>query len=113
MTDHSTYDCFANVDIRAGRFVEVEPFARARKPTYRVVVDFGPEIGTRASSVQAASDYAIDELLGTWAVGAVNFPPKNIAGFMSQALILGVPRESGGLGLLRPDGSPQPGGRVY
>lgn len=107
------YDCFTNVDVRVGRIRTVKPFERARTPSYRVVVDFGPEIGDRESSVQAATDYTIEELEGSWVVGVVNLPPRNIAGFSSQALILGVPRAEGGLSLLRPDGTPTLGGRLY
>lgn len=107
------YSDFANVEMRAGRIVKVEEFPRARTPSYKVLVDFGPEVGERWSSMQAATDYRTEDLLDTWVVGVVNMPEKNIAGFRSQALILGVPAPDGGLSLLRPDRGAQPGGRVY
>lgn len=107
------YEDFARVDMRAGRIVEVEAFPRARTPSYKVVVDFGPQIGRRKSSLQAARDYRADELLDTLVVGVVNMPPKNIAGFQSEALILGVPAEDGSLSLLVPSCGAELGGRVY
>ena len=107
------YDDFAKVDIRVGKIVSVEDFPRARKPAYKVRVDFGPEIGLKWSSVQAKRDYAQEELLGRQVVGVVNFPPKNIAGFMSEVLLLGVPAEDGGLSLLTPSRIAQVGGRMY
>lgn len=108
-----TYDDFLHVDIRVGKIVAVEDFARARKPTYRVQVDFGPEIGLKWSSVQAKSDYTQAEMLGRQVLGVVNFPPKNIAGFLSEVLILGVPAEDGGLSLLIPSRPAQLGSRMY
>ena len=114
MTDEQIdYTDFAKVEMRAGRIRKVEEFPRARTPSYKVLVDFGPEVGERWSSMQAARDYRAEDLLDTLVVGVVNMPEKNIAGFKSQALILGVPAEDGGLSLLRPDRGAQPGGRVY
>lgn len=107
------YADFARVDMRVGRICEVTDFPRARTPSYRVVVDFGPEVGKRASSVQAAQVYRPEDLLDTPVVAVVNMPPKNIAGFSSEVLILGVPAEDGTLSLLRPDRGARPGGRVY
>jgi tRNA-binding protein len=108
------YDDFARVDMRAGVVVLVEDFPRARVPSYRVRIDFGPEVGTRWSSVQAKRDYRPDDLLGATVIGVVNLPPRNIAGFKSEVLILGVPAAGdGGLSLLRPDRAAQVGGHVY
>jgi tRNA-binding protein len=107
------YEDFTKVVMLAGQIVKVEEFPRARTPSYRVLVDFGPEVGERWSSVQAAAVYRPDELLNTLVVGVVNLPAKNIAGFQSQALILGVPAEDGSLSLLRPDRGAQIGGHVY
>jgi tRNA-binding protein len=107
-----TYDDFEKIDMRAGVITEVEDFPRARKPSYRVTVDFGAEIGNRRSSIQASS-YAREELVGLPVVGVVNFPLKNIAGFMSEALILGVPGDDGQVSLLTPSRPASPGGRVY
>ncbi|MFC0530430.1 tRNA-binding protein [Phytohabitans kaempferiae] len=114
MTDELIeYPDFAKVEMRAGRVLKVEEFPRARTPSYKVLVDFGPEVGERWSSVQAARDYRPEDLLDTLVVGVVNMPARNIAGFQSQVLILGVPAQDGGLSLLRPDRGAQPGGRVY
>ena len=109
-----TFDDFMKVDMRVGKIIHVEPFPRARKPTYKIKVDFGLEIGEKWSSVQAAREYAEEEMLGRQVIGVVNFPPKNIAGFMSEVLIIGVPAEDGSLSLLEPSRRPaQLGGRVY
>jgi tRNA-binding protein len=78
-----------------------------------VQVDFGPEIGLKWTSAQAKSDYKPEELIGRLVIGVVNFPPKNIGGFMSEFLMLGVPAEDGGLSLLMPDRAAKIGGRVY
>jgi tRNA-binding protein len=107
------YECFTALDVRAGLVTEVKPFDRARVPSYRLVIDFGPEIGVRESSVQAAADYRPEELRDTWVLGVVNLPERNIAGFKSQALVLGVQRAGGGLNLLRPDVTPEPGSKLY
>ncbi len=109
----ATFDDFVTLDIRAGRVLAVEPFDRARTPAYKVRVDFGPEIGEKWSSVQARREYTPDELVGTLVIGVVNVPPKNVAGFQSEVLILGVPAEDGSLSLLTPARGGRPGGRVY
>lgn len=107
-----SYEDFEKVDARAGVITAVEDFARARKPAYRVEVDFGPEIGKKRSSMQA-TNYSKDELLGMQVVGVVNFPPKNIAGFLSEVLILGVTGGDGQLSLITPSRDAQPGARMY
>jgi tRNA-binding protein len=99
--------------MRVGVIVHVEEFPRARNPSYKVQVDFGAEIGVKWSSVQAKRDYAPEALLGRQVIGVVNFPPKNIAGFQSEVLILGVNGEDGGLVLLMPDREALIGARVY
>ena len=109
----SRYDCFTALDIRAGLVTDVKPFDRARVPSYRLTIDFGPEIGVRESSVQARTDYTEAELMNTWVLGVVNLPERNIAGFKSQALVLGVRRVGGGLNLVRPDVTPEPGSQLY
>ncbi len=108
-----TYEDFEKVDIRVGKIAHVEDFARARKPSYRVQVDFGPEIGMKWSSVAARQEYTREEMLGRLVVAVVNFPPKNIAGFMSEVLVLGVPHEDGSLSLLQPSRPAKLGGRAY
>jgi tRNA-binding protein len=109
-----TFEDFEKVDIRAGKIIEVEDFPRARKPSYKVKIDFGSETGIKASSLQAKSDYTKEEMLNRYVVCVVNFEPKNIAGFLSEVLVLGVPHEDGGLSLLEPSRRPVPlGARVY
>ncbi|MCG0240107.1 MAG: tRNA-binding protein [Firmicutes bacterium] len=108
----ATFEDFQRLDIRTGVIVEVEDFPRARKPAYRIVVDFGPEIGKKRSSVQA-TNYTKEELKGMQVVAVVNLPPKNIAGFLSEVLVLGVPGEDGQVSLLVPSRPALLGGRVY
>ncbi|MFO7173762.1 MAG: tRNA-binding protein [Bacillota bacterium] len=108
----ATVEDFQRLDIRTGVIVEVEDFPRARKPAYRVVVDFGPEIGKKRSSVQA-TNYTKEELKGMQVVAVVNLPPKNIAGFLSEVLVLGVPGVDGQVSLLVPSRPAVLGGRVY
>lgn len=108
-----TWADFAKVDIRAGEIVSVEEFPRARNPSYRIQVDFGPELGVRETSAQAKTGYEREELVGRYVVAVVNFPPKNIAGFQSQMLILGVDAGDGTLSLLHPGRGTVKGARVY
>jgi tRNA-binding protein len=107
------FDDFLKVDIRVGKIIEVQDFPRAKKPSYKVHVDFGPEIGEKWTSVQAKTNYTKEEMVGMSIVGVVNFPPKNIAGFKSEFLLLGVPAENGGLSILVPSKPAQLGGRMY
>jgi tRNA-binding protein len=107
------YADFDRVDMRAGLVTTVEEFPRARTPSYKVRVDFGPELGVRWSSAQAKRDYQVDELMGRQLVAVVNLHPKNVAGFTSEVLLLGVPAEDGGLSLLVPSRPARLGGRVY
>ncbi len=95
------YDDFAAVDVRLGEITEVEDFARARNPSYKLTIDFGPEIGVKRSSAQVTS-YTHEELRGKQVVAVVNFEPRNIAGFMSEVLVLGVQDEDGQVVLLTP-----------
>ena len=108
-----TYEDFIKIDFRTGKILEIEDFPKAKKPAYKVKVDFGPEIGIKWSSVQAKREYSKEELLNRQVIGVVNFPPKNIAGFMSEVLLVGVPGEDGGLSLLIPSRPAQIGGKVY
>ncbi len=114
MAQTIVYDDFAKIEMKVGVILEVEDFPRARKPAYKVKVDFGPDVGVKQSSIQAKAEYSRDELIGRQVVGVVNFPPKNIAGFLSEVLILGVPCEDGSLSLLEPSRKPaRIGGDVY
>jgi tRNA-binding protein len=104
---------FEKVDIRVGRIVEAEPFPEARKPSIKLTVDFGPEIGVKRSSAQITTHYAPEKLLGKLAVAVVNFPVKRIAGMKSEVLVLGVPDGEGAVVLLAPDHEVPLGGKVY
>lgn len=108
-----TFDDFLRVDVRVGRIVAAEPFPEARKPAYKLTIDFGPEIGTRRSSAQITRHYALDELPGRLVLAVVNFPPRQIGKFMSQVLTLGVPDEDGEVVLIEPSQAVPIGGRLY
>ena len=103
---------FEKVDVRVGTVTGVEDFPRARKPAYRLTVDFGGEIGERRTSAQVTT-YEKDELVGMQVVAVVNFEPKNIAGFMSEILVLGVPGPEGEVVLLSPTRPGPDGGRMF
>jgi tRNA-binding protein len=107
------FDDFLRVDIRVGRIDRAEAFPEARKPAYRLWIDFGSEIGVRKTSAQLTKNYGLDELVGTYVVAVVNFPPRQIGRFMSEVLVLGVPDETGEVVLLRPDRTVPLGGRMY
>ena len=96
------WDDFAKVDMRIGTITEVSEFAKARKPAYQLVIDFG-ELGIRKSSAQITVNYVADELIGRQIVAVVNFPPKQIANFMSECLVLGAVDDQGVVTLLEPN----------
>ncbi len=98
-----SYADFEQVDIRVGKIIEVSDFPEARKPAYKLLIDFGPEIGTKKSSAQIIENYSKEELMNTYVLGVVNFPPKQIGPFISEALTLGVKDEKGNVVLVRPD----------
>ena len=107
------FDDFLKVDIRVGTIVEVQPFPEARKPAYKLVIDFGAEIGRRKSSAQITKNHALDALVGRQVVAVVNFPPRQIGPFMSEVLTLGLPDENGEVMLLSPTAKVPDGGRMY
>ena len=90
----STYDNFLSLDIRVGKIIAVDDFPEARKPAYKLTIDFGPEIGQKHSSVQIVKHYTKEELIGKKVLGVVNFPPCQIGPFLSECLTLGVPDEN-------------------
>jgi tRNA-binding protein len=108
-----SFDQFLAVDIRVGRIVSAEPFPEARKPAYKIIIDFGPTIGEKKSSVQIAENYALEELPGRLVAAVVNFPPRQIGKFMSQVLTLGFPDDKGAVVLFAPDKDVPPGGRLF
>jgi tRNA-binding protein len=108
-----SWDDFERVDIRVGRIVDAEQFPEARRPAVRLAVDFGPKIGIKRTSAQLTALYEPEDLVGRQVVAVVNFPPKRIAGFKSEVLVLGVPDEEGAVVLLTPDRQVPLGGKMF
>lgn len=108
-----TFDDFLKVDIRVGRITRAEPFPEARKPAYRLWVDFGAEIGEKRSSAQITRHYTPGELVGRQVLAVVNFPPRQIGPVKSEVLVLGVPDEAGEVVLIGPGHEVPPGGRLF
>ena len=98
----ATYDDFLKIDIRVGKILNVEDFPEAKKPAYKLTINFGPEIGLKRSSAQLVKHYVKEELVGKLILGVVNFPPKQIGPFVSEVLTLGVPDENGDCVLTEP-----------
>jgi len=98
-----TYDDFARVDIRVGRIVQVDDFPQARKPAYKLRIDFGAELGVKTSSVQITKHYQASELKDRLVLAVVNFPPRQIANYFSEVLTLGVILGEGDIVLVQPD----------
>jgi tRNA-binding protein len=105
------FDHFMEVDMRIGRVIAVDDFPEARRPAWKLTIDFGPEIGTKRSSAQI-THYVREELEGTLVTAVVNFPPRQIGPFMSEVLVLGALDEEQGVVLLRPDRGAEPGSRI-
>src|SRR4051794_3735582 len=107
-----SFDEFLAVDMRVGRVTAVDDFPEARKPAWKLTIDFGPELGVKRSSAQIA-EYAPEELLGRLVVAVVNFPPRQIGPFMSEVLCLGASDDAGRVILLAPDAEVPAGARIH
>lgn len=108
-----TYQEFENVDLRVGKIIAVDDFPEARKPAYKLRIDFGGEIGEKRSSAQITKHYSKESLIGKEVVCVVNFPPKQIGPFISEVLTLGLPDENGEVVLLSPTQEVPVGGKVF
>ena len=108
-----SFDDFLKVDVRVGTITRVEPFPEARKPAYKLFVDFGPEIGERKSSAQVTRHYTAEELVGRQVAAVVNFPPKQIGPFRSEILVLGFPDAEGEVVMIEPNRPVPNGGRLF
>jgi tRNA-binding protein len=113
MADPIAFADFEKVEIRAGTIVDAQPFPEARKPAFKLWVDFGAPLGVKRSSAQLTVHYAPDRLIGRQVMAVMNFPPRQIGPFVSEVLVLGVPDENGAVVLLRPDLKVPDGGRMF
>ena len=104
---------FDKIDIRVGRIVAAEPFPEARKPAFKLTIDFGPPIGTKRSSAQLTARYRCEELEGRLVIAVVNFAPRRIGPFVSEVLTLGVPDPEGAVVLLVPERDVPPGAKMF
>jgi len=107
------FDDFLKVDIRVGTVVSAEPFPQARKPAFKLVIDFGPSIGKKKSSAQITRHYPPDDLVGRQVAAVVNFAPRQIGPFLSEVLTLGFPDAAGEVVLIAPSHSVPNGGRLF
>jgi tRNA-binding protein len=108
-----TFEDFEKIDIRVGRVVEVKPFPEGRYSTHVLLIDFGPDLGTKKSLAKLAPNYEGPEVVGRQVLAVVNFPPRQIGKHLSEVLTLGLPDESGNVVLLHPDRQVPGGGRLY
>lgn len=109
----ASFDDFLRLDIRVGKVVDVQPFPEARKPAFKLWVDFGAELGVRKSSAQITRHYRPEDLLGRQVLAVVNFPPRQIGPFRSEILVLGVPDADGEVVLIGPGQDVPLGGRLF
>ena len=108
-----SFDDFLKVDIRVGTIVRVEPFPEARSPSYKLFVDFGPDIGERKTAAQITEHYTLEDLVGKQVAAVTNFPKKQIGSFMSEILVLGFPDDAGAVVLVEPNRKIANGGRLF
>lgn len=108
-----SFDDFLKVDIRAGRVVDAQAFPEARKPAFKLWIDFGPELGVKQSSAQITELYEAEALVGRQVLAVVNFPPRQIGPFISEVLTLGVTDAERRVVLIAPDREVPPGGRMH
>lgn len=108
-----TFDDFHKVDIRVGTIIDVQPYPEARRPAFKLFIDFGDEIGQKKTSAQVTQNYSPEELVGRQVAAVVNFPPKQIGKFMSEVLVLGFPDADGQVTLIAPDKKVPNGGKLY
>lgn len=113
MDTPASLEDFERLDIRVGTVVDAQPFPEARRPSIRLWVDFGGALGVKRSSAQITVHYTPDRLIGRQVMAVVNFPPRRIAGFESEILVLGVPDEAGAVVLLKPDLRVPDGGAMF
>ncbi len=109
----ATIEDFGELDIRVGRITDVQDFPEARKPAWKLTIDFGTEIGVKKSSAQIVTNYSKEDLMGRLVLGVVNFPPRQIGKFISEVLTLGVPDDQGNVVLVQPSKDVPVGGRLY
>ncbi len=108
-----TIEDFQKIDIRCGKIIKVQEFPEARKPAYKLLIDFGPEIGTKRSCAQLPSNYKSDDLVGRLIAGVVNFPPRKIGPEISEVLVLGFPDETGHAIVVSPSREVPLGGKLF
>lgn len=113
MADTVSYSDFERVDIRVGTVVDAQAFPEARKPAFKLVIDFGPEIGMKQPSAQLTVHYKPDQLIGRQVCAVVNFPPRQIGPFISEVLTLGMPDEDGAVVLIKADFKVPNGGKLF
>ncbi len=113
MTETIAYSDFERVDIRVGTIVDAQPFPEARKPAFKLTIDFGADIGVKRSSAQLTVHYRADQLIGRQVCAVVNFPPRQIGPFMSEVLTLGMPDDDGSVVLVKPDFKVPNGGKLF